>query len=427
MKLKLLLNFLVFFALLFSLNSCRTEDNVLENKNSKALVNNQKILDKDVDNVIQYTYYNDLNVTNNKSLTGKIEFRLRSNLIKYENGDRGIIYPVVENNNVKDILLGILNADDKKVNFFELKEKEYEETKNLFSIRYNLDKSKLNKINFLAIENKYCAELPEDMCRALGIIPIDPVNITKPKKPVNPPLFPEDLPVPFKPEIFGTPADMSSADTFISQNVNDEQIKKNKCANAVYQKLKSKGGLFNNLLGNFNKKNIVKLNFDIKEITSTKGFVLGYTDQSNVKDGLITININSESLASFELGIAKTFVHEMLHAKMYLDLINSGWKGDENLIREINPSNLPTLLEEYRKNVFKSEVSQHEFISKFYIKKLTNALAQFDELKQDRSVYENLAWTGLERTKTYEALSQQKRDEIEKVRDANYKRGSCTK
>jgi len=427
MKLKLLLNFLVFFALLFSLNSCRTEDNVLENKNSKALVNNQKILDKDVDNVIQYTYYNDLNVTNNKSLTGKIEFRLRSNLIKYENGDRGIIYPVVENNNVKDILLGILNADDKNINFFELKEKEYEETKNLFSIRYNLDKSKLNKINFLAIENKYCAELPEDMCRALGIIPIDPVNITKPKKPVNPPLFPEDLPVPFKPEIFGTPADMSSADTFISQNVNDEQIKKNKCANAVYQKLKSKGGLFNNLLGNFNKKNIVKLNFDIKSIPSDKGFVLGYTDQSNVKNGLLTININSEALASSELGIAKTFVHEMLHAKMYLDLINSGWKGDENLIREINPSNLPTLLEEYRKNVFKSEVSQHEFISKFYIKKLTNALAQFDELKQDRSVYENLAWTGLERTKTYEALSQQKRDEIEKVRDANYKRGSCTK
>ncbi|WP_217495301.1 hypothetical protein, partial [Serratia marcescens] len=187
---------------------------------------------------------------------------------------------------------------------------------------------------------------------------IDPVNITNPKNPVDP-LFPEDLPVPFKPEIFGTPADRSSADTYISQNVNDSQIKNNKCANAVYQKLKSKGGLFNNLLGNFNKKNIVKLNFDIKNMSDPNGLILGNTNADNVKNGLLTININSEALASSELGIAKTFVHEMLHAKMYLDLINSGWKGDPNLIREINPSTLPTLLEEYRKNVFGSEVPQH--------------------------------------------------------------------
>ncbi|NAW49895.1 hypothetical protein GNY06_00260 [Elizabethkingia argentiflava] len=425
MKLKLLLNLLVFFALFISLNSCRTEDNVLENKNSKALVNNQKILDMDVDNAIQYTYYNDLNLKNNKYLTGKIEFRLRSNLIKYEDGDRGIIYPVVKNNKVESILLGILNTEGKKVNFFELKDKEYEKTKNIFSVQYDINKRKLNNINFIASENKFCAELPEDICRALGI-PIDPVNITKPKKPVNP-LFPEDLPVPFKPGIFETPADMNSADIFIIQNINDSQIKNNKCANAVYQKLKSKGGLFNNLLGKFNKKNIVKLSFEIKKIPSTKGFVLGYTDQSNVKNGLLTISINSEALASSELGIAKTFVHEMLHAKMFLDLINSGWKGDPDLIRKINPSTLPTLLEEYRKNAFGSEIPQHEFMSKFYIKKLTNALAQFDELKQDRSVYENLAWTGLEGTEMYKSFSQSKKDEVAKVRDANYKRGTCTK
>lgn len=427
MKLKLLLNLLGFFSIFISLNSCRTEDNVLGNKDSKEImVNNQKILDKDVDNVIQYTYYNDLNIKNSKYPIGKIEFRLRSNLIKYEDGDRGMIYPLVKNNKVEGILLGILKAEDKKVNFFELKDKEYEETKNIFSIQYDINKRKLNNISFIASENKFCAELPEDMCRALGIIPIDPVNITKPKKPVNP-LFPEDLPVPFKPEIFGTPADMSSADTYISQNVNDSQIKNNKCANSVYQKLKSKGGLFNNLLGNFNKKNIVKLNFDIKNMSDPNGFILGYTDQSNVKNGLLTININSDAMASSELGIAKTFIHEMLHAKMYLDLINSGWKGDPNLIREINPSNLPTLLEEYRKNVFDSEVPQHEFMSKFYIRKLVNALAQFDELKQDRSVYENLAWSGLEKTKAYEALSQQKKDEIAKARNNNYKRGTCTK
>ncbi|MDV3910589.1 hypothetical protein CMT84_19390 [Elizabethkingia anophelis] len=38
-----------------------------------------------------------------------------------------------------------------------------------------------------------------------------------------------------------------------------------------------------------------------------------------------------------------------------------------------------------------------------------------DELKQDRSVYENLAWSGLDFTKMYKSFSQQKKDDIEGI------------
>jgi len=444
-------NLYYLFILIF-IFSCRTEDNVSDPNNTNNQLYVQKFTDKDLAKAFKYNYYDQLEKNNDKIpiVDGYIKFEVSSDVITYENRNRSIVFPIIKNKEVVGLFQGLINRFEKEMFFRVLTKKDYQgegynETIKDFKVSYSnfLKENSSQKLVLSADlgpigpDDKYTrCQWPKyrntpECKRLLKTTDIPGVDI--PGKPKPDPLKPITNPTdPFNPGIFSPNPNLSGVESlntaiYLNENVNEENLKKNKCANEVYQKLKIRGGLFYDLLGTFDKKNIVKLDFNIKSINSNEGFILGYTDQSNIKNGLITININSESLASSELGIAKTFVHEMLHAKMYLDLINSGWKGDPNLIREINPSSLPTLLEEYRKYKFGDEIPQHEFMSKYYIKKLTNALAKFDLSKQDPSVYENLAWTGLESTKAYESLPQQKKDEIAKVRDTNYKRGTCTK
>jgi hypothetical protein len=443
-------NLYYLFFLIFIFSCRTTEESILvSNTNNQLYI--QKFEDKDLAKAFKYNYYDQLEKNNNKipRVDGYVEFEVSSNLMTYENRNRSIVFPIINNKEVIGLFQGLINRFETEMSFRVLTEKDYpkevyNENIKYFRETYNnyIKENSSPKLSLVAaigpddrVKCMYPPYRNHPDCKRLfpDLYTKDIPGVDIPGKPKPDPLKPITNPTdPFNPDIFNPNPNLSGLESlntaiYLNENVNEENLKKNKCANEVYQKLKIRGGLFYDLLGTFDKKNIVKLDFNIKNMDDPNGLVLGNTNAENVRNGLITININSESLASSELGIAKTFIHEMLHAKMYLDLINSGWKGDPNLIREINPSNLPTLLEEYRKHRFGSETPQHEFMSKYYIKKLADALMKFDLSKQDRSVYENLAWTGLESTKAYESLPQQKKDEIAKVRNNNYKRGTCTK
>lgn len=200
------------------------------------------------------------------------------------------------------------------------------------------------------------------------------------------------------------------ADKWVDENVDDKNLRDNKCAYDVYKTLKSRVGLFNNLLGNFKgNSSILNLYFRIRDLPAKPGFfTMGQTNSEGIRKGYITVDLNPNGLGSTDVGIAKVYIHEMLHAKMIHDLVNAGWDGDKD-IKEINPESLPTLLDAYKNKFYNPGDSQHKFMSEYYIPKIASALARFDNNNLKYTDYENLAWTGLQETDAYKALSKEKK------------------
>ncbi|HFK5584515.1 TPA: hypothetical protein ACGZ92_000698 [Elizabethkingia anophelis] len=193
-----------------------------------------------------------------------------------------------------------------------------------------------------------------------------------------------------------------SASQWAKDHIDASALKNNKCADEVYQKLKDNSAFFNNLLGKFEGNSIVDLKFDIQDIGYTAN-----TDILNVKKGYITIVLNPNYLGSTELGRASVMIHEMLHAYMTWQLINSGWNGENTVesYKSINEKNLPSLLKAYKEKMYlRPGDSEHEFISNFYIPKIVSALKAYDPNLGTDSEYEKVAWTGLMETDTYKDM-----------------------
>ncbi|HFK5563109.1 TPA: hypothetical protein ACGZ9C_002770 [Elizabethkingia anophelis] len=211
-----------------------------------------------------------------------------------------------------------------------------------------------------------------------------------------------------------------------SDHVRDSEVKKNKCLDEVYTQLKNKSGLFNNLLGNFKGNSVLNLSLNVRAMGS--GGNVARTDVDRISSqGYVSITFNSDVLGSSKLFIAGTIIHEMLHAKLTYDLVNAGWNGRTDNLPAIDPDSLPTLLEYYRLNAYEGNKSEHAFLADYYIPKVKSALAQFDGYQQADSVYEALAWKGLQSTETYKAFSESKRVDIAKNILNNFSATPCGK
>ena len=223
----------------------------------------------------------------------------------------------------------------------------------------------------------------------------------------------------------GGPSSLS-ADQWAKSHIDASALKNNKCADEVYQKLKDNSAFFNNLLGKFEGNSIVDLKFDIQDIGYTAN-----TDIENVKKGYITIVLNPNYLGSTELGRASTMIHEMLHAYMTWQLINSGWNGENTAesYKSINEKNLPSLLKAYKEKMYiRPGDSEHEFISNFYIPKIISALKAYDSNLGTDSEYEKIAWNGLMGTDTYKDMQIKDPDRaatINAIINDNVKKKSC--
>lgn len=242
---------------------------------------------------------------------------------------------------------------------------------------------------------------------------------TGPGKDPNP--YPDKSPVP--PAIMpgGLPsAPETSADNWAKTHIDTNGIKNNKCANDVYKKLETKSELFNNLLGKFKGYSLLNLKFEIKDIG-----IPANTNIENVKNGYVTVTLNPNYLGSSELGRASLFVHEMLHAYMTWQLVNAGWDGinSTDSYKRIDEKNLPALLKAYREKNYKPGISEHEFISNYYIPKIVNALKAYDPNLGTDSEYEKIAWSGLQETDTYKNKSN--KDTYDSIIWDNIKKKPC--
>ena len=196
---------------------------------------------------------------------------------------------------------------------------------------------------------------------------------------------------------------------------------KEKCINKLL--MKNGGNYMNEILKHFKGES----EFDIKIESRDKVISKNTGEEINgktkpPKDGIITIQIStSKALEHSVLVVAKTILHEYIHADMYRKL-HTKYPADEDL-------DFRTTYEAYEKDVFKG-TSQHESMAALYIDEMTRALKNFHKnvLKGDYnyltdngtnplpdSFYEALAWQGLaeDGVAAYAELSDEKKQELD--------------
>ncbi|HCD9235936.1 TPA: hypothetical protein ACGZ92_002170 [Elizabethkingia anophelis] len=142
MKLKLLLNLLTVLILFISLSSCRSEDNLLRVNESEAIIQ-QKITDQNFKVTISNSYNEYLRNYKGSKFENIIDFRIASQVIKYENGERAMIFPSIDEkeNKVNGLLLATLSEDEKSIRFDKLGS-DYNMIINQMSLIYNKFKLK---------------------------------------------------------------------------------------------------------------------------------------------------------------------------------------------------------------------------------------------------------------------------------------------
>lgn len=461
------------------LSSCRTEDGAIQQKqiedkrfavfvpkDGKVVnyANGFAYLMKRYDNL----HKTNLSGVNNKQVIGTlasndkstsvsqngesyVESNIRSQTITEQDDIKWVAFPKVKGNKVVSLVVGILSEKGTRVTYrtFGNDDDLYKQNIILFQAALDRRLKRTSKLTLNASLNPVAVIDPEG-CSDPYSVNYDPrckdieeviINIPKPlTKEPNPGNAPSPPPLVIDPDGRcndygdctggsgnGTGGDADSGDTsdrnpevWSKHHIDDSGIRDNKCANDVYQKLKTKSKLFKNLLGRFEGASILDLEFKIQDIDTP-----AKTEIKNVRNGYITVLFNPNYLGSSELGRASMFIHEMLHAYMTWQLKQAGWDGLDNAIsyKNIDEKNLPDLLKAYRENLYDAGASEHDFISNFYIPKIVNALKAYDPNLGTDSEYEKIAWAGLQETKAYD--NKPNKDTFDSIIWDNIKNKKC--
>ena len=226
----------------------------------------------------------------------------------------------------------------------------------------------------------------------------------------------ETLCTPAIEELTGEEGDcVSEADAWeqdICQKIN---FQNNDCIQEIWNKMKDENvgyETLTNFLGNSPK---AELCLDIKDLGSG---VNGNTDPR--VPGEITINLNSQTLNRSQLSIARTLLHEMIHAELFSYVIEAG--GYDNFQEYAQNYNDEFLaLWDY---IDTYEDWQHEYMADSYITFIADGLQQlesyfisssfrnaanngyyFDVLGEDWNwddFYNYVAWEGLHKTDQFQ-------------------------
>jgi hypothetical protein len=186
----------------------------------------------------------------------------------------------------------------------------------------------------------------------------------------------------------------------------DKSFKDNPCLNGVYEKL-GQAPTFDNYLKNFNK-NFSVANLKLKANTNLPDTINAQT--SPPSNYLITIDFNKNNLNRPSLDIARTFIHEMIHAEMFRILLSLSSTNGEIDVFKLNTMltehNYPGLYDYYRR--FGVNDMQHEQMAAHYRGIVVNLLKEYDNtLTNDQ--YQAIAWIGLKGTIAWKRLNDSER------------------
>src|SRR5690606_476101 len=114
----------------------------------------------------------------------------------------------------------------------------------------------------------------------------------------------------------------------------------------------------------------------------------------------VTITLDQVKLETRRtVEVARTFLHESVHAKIFAELAKAGIASNE----ELTSDNFPGLFDayvEYKNGNIPAEQVQHQYMASHYVDLIATALREFDtqnhnnpEITMDH--YVALAWMGL--------------------------------
>lgn len=206
----------------------------------------------------------------------------------------------------------------------------------------------------------------------------------------------------------------------------DNTLKNNHCLNSVYTQL-GKAPTFQNYLKNFDG------NFSVANLKLESSITLPNNinaETSPPSNYTITITFNANNLNRPGLSIARTFVHEMIHAEIFRKLLSCAnlpnlnfnnysteeWK---NFIISLK-DNYPGLYDYYLRYFFNTPSGQtlsdeqHQLMAQHYRNIIVNALKEYDNTKPE-SLYQALAWEGLKNTVAWNNLSTTEKNNINTI------------
>lgn len=223
----------------------------------------------------------------------------------------------------------------------------------------------------------------------------------------------------------------------------DSSFKDNACLMAVYNKM---GGseTFNKYLKKFDKEmSVADLRFSASSLPPNTH---AFTNEPN--NYLIEIEFNLNELNRTGLDVARTMIHEMIHAEMYRKLLSVVGKPNIPWTKETIEStrdSFPGIADYYTRwwldlppNVAPRS-PQHEAMAQHYRTIIEMALKEFDNSYPDKT-YKDLAWVGLmgegqismrtglpsNPTEAWKNMSQEKRLSIIKTwKDLNKNSNGC--
>ncbi len=187
-------------------------------------------------------------------------------------------------------------------------------------------------------------------------------------------------------------------------------------ADCVYKKLKIHSGNFRKAIRKFDPE------FPVTHLTLEGDASL--PNNVNAKtvppdNYNITIKVNTNNLTRPNLSIARTIVHEIIHAEMYrkiMSILNNGgnlegvtqaeWK------RRLSQGDYPGIFDFYKRHGI--DKMQHEQMASFYRNTITEILKEFQP-GLNQNIYESLAWEGLKNTTEWNSLSGSEKNSINKT------------
>lgn len=196
----------------------------------------------------------------------------------------------------------------------------------------------------------------------------------------------------------------------------DDDFGANPCLSNVYEEM-GKSETLHNYLQNFDDEfSVAHLRLSVEN---------GLPNNANASTSapnnyVITITFNADNLNRPSLSVARTLIHEMIHAEIFRKLLSIvqepsivfTWEQIDQIKEDF-----PGLYDYYMRYEWGEDLSatltdtQHELMAEHYRGIIVQTLKEYDDTYADE-VYEALAWVGLKNTHAWNELSEEEQNNI---------------
>lgn len=217
-----------------------------------------------------------------------------------------------------------------------------------------------------------------------------------------------------------------------------EEFDSNDCVKEIWNTMKESDVGYETIKNYIGEHPTAELCLNIKDLG---GDVNGNTSTTGTySDPVITINLNSQNLERSKLSIARTLLHEMIHAELYGMVIEArGYDNFHNYSQNYNNDFLAVwnYIEEFSINGW-----QHEYMADYYIRYISTGLQKLEKyyvsesfkraandgyfhfaINEDwnwNSFYTYVAWEGLHETEQFQndIIDKDLKNKYDKYRDS---------